>query len=245
MRASSPSANPSRAPTGRRRSRPRSRAKWSRVPAGTHKKASPCARAAAATTLCDPSPPAAPSASAPAHRVVDQPTQALTGLQDDHGDPQLAGPLDDPARIARPPPDRGLTKRTGCRSGAAAVDVGDIAGSSLAVASRIGSSLGGRFPAKSGAASWRLIIAGGVCRRRQPPDANLDLHEVAVRPAAAGQEHGLANGDRDRARGRPHLQVLARGERVGDVGQQFGGPPAGRRSSCSNSAMPVLRPRSH
>ena len=62
---STPSANASSASTALLRSRPRSSAKWFRVPDGTQTYARLWRMATDATRACEPSPPAMPSTSAP------------------------------------------------------------------------------------------------------------------------------------------------------------------------------------
>ena len=65
MVRSYPSVNASSEPTTSSRSTPRSRARWLRVPAGMHTNGTPCSPAMPATSACEPSPPAIPTASTP------------------------------------------------------------------------------------------------------------------------------------------------------------------------------------
>ena len=111
---SRPAEKASSAPTTSWRSTPRSRAKWLRVPAGTHAKGSPCAAAAPATTAMEPSPPAIPSASAP--RLTASATSAARswpGSSTTGSMPRSRARRASDSRTAVPPPERGLMNSTG------------------------------------------------------------------------------------------------------------------------------------
>ena len=113
-RPSSASVNASSAPTSSFGSTPRSRAKWLRVPAGTHTNGSPCAVATDATTASDPSPPAMPSTSAPpAAAPSARVPRSSPGSRTIGSMPRSRAASASRARSALPPPDLGLMKSTG------------------------------------------------------------------------------------------------------------------------------------
>ena len=113
MRRSCPSVNASSAPTTSLRSMPRSRAKWFRVPAGTHTYGRSCSAATAATAACDPSPPAMPRASAPARTAaVARVVRSSPGSKRIGSMPRARHCATRSKRAAFPPPERGLTMRT-------------------------------------------------------------------------------------------------------------------------------------
>ena len=112
---SPPSTNASRAPTTSSRSTPRSSAKWLRVPAGMHAYGRPRSAAIAATTACEPSPPAIASASAPRSTAPrTSVARSSPGLSSIGSIPRRLASSARWKRSALPPPDFGLKKSTGC-----------------------------------------------------------------------------------------------------------------------------------
>ena len=102
MRRSTAAPKASRAATTSSRSRPRSRAKWLRVPAGTQTRGTSAAIATLATSACEPSPPAMPITSAPRSiALLRELEQVVPGLEDHRLDAAAAALLDqrEPLRL--------------------------------------------------------------------------------------------------------------------------------------------------
>src|SRR4029450_11184327 len=90
MRRSTAAPKASRAPATSSRSRPRSMARWLRVPAGTHTNPTPLAAATPATRGWEPSPPPPPPpppGAPPGPAPPPQPAQVAAGSQHHRLDP--------------------------------------------------------------------------------------------------------------------------------------------------------------
>ena len=113
-RISVPSARARSAAVGWRRSRPRSRAKWFLVPAGTRRKGRSRSAATPATSAMDPSPPATPRRSAPSSAAcLASSRRLLPGSIVTTVAPARCACLARSSRAAFPRPERGLRNSTG------------------------------------------------------------------------------------------------------------------------------------
>ncbi len=96
---------------------PTSRAKWLRVPAGTHTNAIMRAAAADATSASDPSPPATPRASAPSATASwTNYSGGSSPVRVTGSTPRSRATSSSLARCALPPPEAGLMNSTGRRA---------------------------------------------------------------------------------------------------------------------------------
>lgn len=112
-RAGSPSHDALKARTGSRMSRPRSRAKWLRVPAGTTTNGRSASAATAATAATVPSPPATPRTCAPSWRAsLASDAASWSALINLTRAPIPSARSARRKRVAMPPPDRALTTTT-------------------------------------------------------------------------------------------------------------------------------------
>ena len=121
-RNSTPSVSASRHREGSSRSRPRSRAKWLRVPAEITSNGTSCSAATAATSAWVPSPPATPNRSAPPATAwrANAPTSTGPGPSNSTTCAPRASALSlSPNRPTFPPPDRGFMIRYGLLGGGA------------------------------------------------------------------------------------------------------------------------------
>jgi hypothetical protein len=181
MSRSVPPANASSAPTTSSLLRPRSRAKWFLVPAGTTTCGIPCAAATVATRACDPSPPAMPMTPAPSEIAFSAScTRSSPGFSTIGSMSRARHSSARRNRVALPPPDLGLMTRTG-RSGFQS----DAFGSARATARLVRPSATRAQPTDA-AASRHASMTNGH-RRSAPMRLNITRITAAATMISASQ----------------------------------------------------------
>ena len=140
MCSSTPSVSASSEVDGSSRSRPRSSAKWLRVPAAMTMNGMSCWAATPATSAWVPSPPATPSRSAPLATARLRKLDNVDGarpLQQRHFRPQMPRALAGSANLGTfPPPDRGFMITNGRAGGGVSYSVIPAGGAARASAAR-------------------------------------------------------------------------------------------------------------
>src|SRR5829696_6534290 len=168
--------NASRAATGSFRSRPRSPAKWFRVPDGTHTNGTSPSTATLAASPSDPSPPATPTALAPAATAARaSSTRSSPASSTCTRIPRARAASTSPTRPAFPSPERGFTTSQGTPGAGESPEAGG-------------------FPPFAGAPEPAHRIVGAPAREGSPAGegAAPAVHSPPVPPAPAPRVPGPA-----------------------------------------------------